>query len=287
MGGGGGGSHGGGSSANANVIFSGTPAFGDFFQFIETIPVLVWILVVLSMITLGFLLTILFFLAGSFGTAGVVKGASLAAEADPEAKPLSFKTIFNGFKPHYWKVVLLNLAYLVLSIILVMLFIIPIIFITFMTCGLIWLILIPIGWLISILLILSIIAIIEEDMNIFQGIEQAWKILTENLGKVILMGIILGIGQIVILILIITPLIAVSIIPVATNLIATGGEAVGPGLIISIILTLILIPLVILFSGVLQAYVLTSWTLTYRALRDKEDIEPIIFQEETEQKDLP
>jgi hypothetical protein len=280
MGGGGGGSHGGSSGANANMIFSGTPAMGDFFQFIETIPVLVWILVALSIIALAFLLSIVFFMAGSFGIAGVVKGAGLASEMDPEAKPLSFKAIFNGIKPHFWKVLLLNLGYLVLSSILILLFILPIIFITAITCGLIWILLIPVAWLIQILLIFSIIAIVEENLNIFQGIERGWKIMTKNLGQVIIMGLILGIGQLVISLIVVAPIVITMIVPVVTNLIVTNGQSVAPGLIITLVLTLILIPLLILFGGVLKAYVLTSWTLTYRHLKGKE-VEPIILTEET------
>jgi len=150
---------------------------------------------------------------------------------------------------------------------------------TVCTCGLIWLFAIPIGWLVNVMLTFTTIAILEEDKGIFDGIARAWHIITKNLGQVILMSLILGIGQFILMFLLAVPMLLI-VVPVLINLIVTGGDALGVGLIISGILFLILLPLSILLGGGLRAYVLASWTLTYHQLIEKEELEPTIMTEE-------
>lgn len=284
MTGGGGHGGGGGSSGNASATFSG-PAFSTrFTEFLTDFPPYAWVLVVMGIFAIGLILFVLFLMAGTLGTVGVIKGTGMADDAGADAKSISFIAIFNAIKPYYWKVFLIYLILPILGIILVMLFLIPIIIITACTCGLIWLIFIPISWFIQVMVIFTMIVIVEEEKGIFEAIEHAWHVVSQNLGQVILMFIVLGVGQIVISLLVAGPFI-LSLLPILINLLVTGGDSLSVGLIITGILVLILLPVAILVMGGVKALVLSSWTLAYRQLTTEGGLNPIIISEEEDQQE--
>jgi len=272
-----GGGGGGGSSAMSSNGGPGTwdrppfmnpgtqRAIEDFFQSLSEIPPVVWVAIALGFVFVGIVLSILFLMAGTLGTAGVIKGTGMAEEMGADGKPVSFGAVFNAVKPYYWKVFLLNLGLRILGFIIVIFLGIPLILLTVCTCFLGLFLLIPIGWFIDLMVNFTTIAIIEEDKSIFEGIERAWQVITKNIGTVFVMFLILGVGQLIAGLIIALPLV-IAPAPLLINLFASGFRTVSVGLIISVILFLVFIPFVILLGGVLRAYVLTSWTLTYRQL---------------------
>ena len=290
------GSAGGGGSSGGNAVYSGgesgswngppfmSPsaqrAFEDFAQWLADIPVGVWvslgITIVLALILIGLVMSVVMLFAGSFGTAGVIKGTVIADEAASDTKPISLKQVFTGIKPYFWKVLLLNLGLRVAGFIVGFLLFIPIILLVVFTCGLGVFLLIAIGIFIDLMVNFSTIAIIHEDKDIFEAISRAWQVITRDLGKVLVMFLILGLGQIVIGLVIALPLILVPM-PLVLGLLALGGGAVGVGVIVSIILFLLIIPIMIFLGGVLKAYVLASWTLTYRRLTENADLTPTVL----------
>lgn len=290
---GGGGGGGGGTSAiqppaqngfgNGPSFFGpGTQrAFEDFFNFLEAVPVWVWIVLALVFFFVMILLSVLFLMLGTLGTTGVIKGTSLADEEEEDAKPLSFGEVFRGLKPYYWKVFLLNLGLRFAGFFLTIFLIVPVIVLAVCTCGLGMFLFIPLAWFIGLMVNFTTIAIIEEDQKIFPAIGRAWQVITRNLGSVLLMFLILGIGQLIVGLVIGLPLI-VAPVPLLVNLFATGFRTATVGLIISGVLFLALIPLVIFLSGVLKAYVLSSWTLTYRRLAQQNALEPTVLTEESD-----
>jgi len=221
-------------------------------------------------------MSVVMLFAGSFGTAGVIKGTLIAEETASDAKPISLKQVFTGIKPYFWKVLLLNLGLRVAGFIIGFLLFIPIILLVVFTCGLGVFLLIAIGIFIDLMVNFSTIAIIQEDKDIFEAISRAWQIITRYLGKVLVMFLILGLGQIIIGLVIALPLILVPM-PLVLGLLALDGGAVGVGVIVSIMLFLLMIPIMIFLGGVLKAYVLASWTLTYRRLTDKADLTPTVL----------
>lgn len=290
------GSGGGGGSGGSSAIQSGTqsgswhgppfmgtsnqPAVGDFFSRLGEVPVWVWILIALALVVVGIVLSVLFLLAGTLGTTGVIKGTGMADDADAEAKPLSLGAIFKAIKPYYWKVFLLNLGLRVVGLILGVLLVIPVILLAVFTCCLGLFLLVPIGWLINMMVNFTTIAIIEEEKGIFEGIGRAWEVITLKLGNVIVMFLILGIGQLIVGLIISLPLIVVPI-PLVINLFVSNFQTVTVGLILSGILFLIFLPLVIFLGGILQTYVLASWTLTYRRLTGEGGLNPIVLSDAT------
>ena len=281
--------HGGGSpgqsgSASAFPLFN-TPMkfhFDSFMRTIETVEPWVWILIVFAGIFIGVTLSIAFLFLGTLGTTGVIKGTSLADAAEKDDKPLSFAAIFKALKPYYWKVLLLNLGLQFLGFFVFLFLAIPIVLLTICTCGIGLFLLIPIGWFIELMITFTTIAIIEEDRDIIQGMSRAWQVISQKLGYVVVMFLILGIGQFIIGLIIGLPLILIPI-PLLINLIATGFRTVGVGLIVSIFFSVFIIPFAVFLGGVVKAYVLASWTLTFRRLTSPDELNPTVLPTEDEE----
>jgi hypothetical protein len=286
-GGGGGGGRGsssfsGSSSSNGfqdGPSFLGPQAqhnFDQFFNSLSEVQPWIWVVIAIGVLLLVVILSILALMTGTLGTTGVIKGAAMADRASEEDKPISFGAIFKGIKPYYWKVLLLTVGVNVAGLIVGLILALPIILFTVCTCFLGLFLLIPLGWFVNAMVTFTTIGIIEEDLGIFEAIGRAWNLIIKNLGEIAVMFLILGVGQFVIGLVIALP-IFVSIMPMMINLIASGGGMFKTGLIITLVMFLIALPLTIFLSGVLRAYVLTSWTLTYRLLAEKSELEPEVI----------
>jgi hypothetical protein len=256
-------------------------AFEDFFQTLADIPVWLWIFIALGIIIGGFILSVLLQMLGTMGTTGVIKGTSMADEAAEDDKPLSFSEIFKGLKPYYWKVFLFNIGFRIAGFLVIFILFLPIVILAICTCGLGIFVLIPIGWFISVMVYFTQIAIIEEDLGIFDAIKRSWNVIIKNLGQAVLMFLILGIGQLVAALVISLPLL-ISIVPLLVNLIATGFSNLTAGFVISAITFLGTLPLMLFLNGVLQAYVIASWTLTFRRLTADDKLSPKVISKEDE-----
>jgi hypothetical protein len=256
--------------------YSTQRALEDFLQTLADIPPMVWVVLALMLIVVGVFLSMLAIMVGTLGTSGVIKGTILAEEAEADAKPVSLGTVFKAIKPYYWKVFLLNFGLRVLGTIVGFLLVIPIIFLVVCTCFLGLFLLIPVAWFIDLMVNFTTIAIIEENLGIFESIKRAWRMITRHLGDVLVMFLILGVGQLILGLVIALPLVVVPL-PLVFELIITGFETLSFGLVLSVLLFIVFMPLVIFLSGVLRAYVLTSWTLTYRQLEAEDELAPIVL----------
>lgn len=286
-GGGGGGGAGGGSGANTNIqpdslnflAPSMQQALRNFGEFLSSIPIWMWVLLVIGLVLVGLILSVVFLLVGTLGETGVISGTGMADEADLEAPPLSFGVIFNRLKPHYWKVLLLRIGLHLVGFFVVLILLVPIILFTVCTCCLGWLLLIPIGWLMDTLVNFTIIAIIEEELGIFPAISRAWQVIIRNLGHVVVMFLILGVGGFIVGLIIFLPLIIIPV-PLVANLLISGGQMITVGLVLSILLSMVFIPLLIFLAGVVRAYILASWTLTFRHLTLEGGLTPTVLNNE-------
>jgi hypothetical protein len=200
----------------------------------------------------------------------------MADEGDQDAPAFTFGAVFAGLKPHYWKVLLLNLGYRLAGGNLTLILMVPIVILAICTCCLGLLLVIPIGWFIDTLLTFTTIAIIEEGMGIFPAIDRAWRVITRNLVSVLVMFLILGLGGLIVGLLIALPLVTIPL-PLVANLVITGGQLITARLILRALLFLAFIPLAIFLGGVLRAYILASWTLTYRRLILASELTPTVL----------
>ena len=255
-------------------------AIGDFFQTLADIPVWVWILIGLGIFAAIIILSVVFMLLRNLGITGVIKGASMADQAGEEDKPLSLGEILKSVQPSYWKVLLFNIGYQIAVFLVTFILIVPIIVVAACTCGLGLLLLIPIGWFLSVMVYFTMVAMIDEELPIFQAITRAWQITTRHLGKVVLVFLVLGIGQIIVSVVISLPLLF-AFVPVLITLFTAGFESLTVGLVISGVLFLAFLPIVIFLGGVLNAYVLVCWTFAYRRLAEEEELAPVVIEELT------
>jgi hypothetical protein len=123
-------------------------------------------------------------------------------------------------------------------------------------------ILIPLGWLVTVVIEQANIAIVVEDLNIIEGLQRGWEVFKENLGVMVVMGLILLIGGWIVGLIIGLP-IAFLIAPAAIGIIAGSENAVGGGLLISALCFVGYLPVLIVLSGILRTYIGSAWTLTF------------------------
>jgi hypothetical protein len=270
--GGGGSSSGGGSSlvpGSEQAVRNISHFANNTGNFVEQNP-WIWIIVGLAIFGLILLLIAAALFLGALGTSGVIKGTLMADDAEEGSKPLSFKSIFKGLKPYYWRMLLFELvviaAKMVLGILIAGLILAFIIF----TLGIgillllpMILLIIPISLFIYLIIINSLIAIVVEDKPIFKAIASAWQVTTSNLGPMIVMGIILVLGQFIATLLIIAP-VFLSFVPVGLSFILMEQPFFIIAIVMSGLLALGMIILAICLSGVIRAYVLSAWTMNYR-----------------------
>jgi len=230
----------------------------------------IWILVVALIFGLVLFVSLASIFIGPLGTSGVIKGTIMADQADLGSAPLSLKTVWKGLKPYYWKMVLFELAVfagkliigLVLAALIIGLIVFTLGFGIFLLFPLIILI-IPASLFIYLIIINSMIALIAEDLPVFKAFERGWQVTTKNLGPMIVMLLILGVGQFFATFIIILPIFA-SFIPIGLAFAIQDQAAMITVIVISSLLALLMIFLGIFLVGIIRSYLLAAWTLNFK-----------------------
>jgi hypothetical protein len=280
--GGGGGSSGGGGNSGYQMNGSGNGPFpggqiervmNQFGNFIQNN---LWIIV--AIIFGLFLLSFIFYMLGTMGKIGLIKGAVLA---DKGAEHLSFGQLWSDSMPFFWRIFGLNfLTNLAFFIILV-----PLIVISVATFGValiclfpFFCLLIPIIWVVSVILEQAQNAIVLEDLSMLDGFKRGWEIVKVNAVPMVIMVFILGIGSALLGVIVALPLIPVIIamIPFFIGMFSSL-QSLTP-LYIALAFGVAYMPVLIFFNGVLTAYIQTAWTLTYLRLSQPKVEAPVIIE---------
>lgn len=274
----GGGSGGGGSSSgytsggynngnfNGNEFLSTLESYVyKVTDFIQNIPWWVW---VLAAILLMALIVVSIFL-GIVGRSGLIRGA---AQGDTDPVKLSFGELWRESKPFFWRIFLLDLLYFGVSLAVTLILALPLILLTVLSLGLIWLcliplicLLVPVMWALDIFIKQSYIALINDNLGVIDAIKRAWQVFKPNLGHMIVMGLILFFVSLVIGLIISLPIL-IAVLPVVFGFINNTAESMRSGVIAALVIFALYMPVGILLSGVLRSYIYTAWTLTYRRL---------------------
>jgi hypothetical protein len=262
-----------GSQANNNLPSTEYPQAQ---RFISSIPIWVWLLVVLAVI----LLVIIILLLGTIGRIGLVKGTM---QVDDGAASLSFSKLFSESLHFFWRIFGFNLLLAIAAFILVLIVVVLILIFGIVTLGFGLICLIPLVcllfpalWFIQILVEQTNIAIVVDDTGIFDGLRRGWNAVIKNIGPMILMALIISIGGGIVNFVIALPLFLIAM-PVVINLIASNGQSVGPGLVVTIVLFIVYLPILLAATGIVKAYISAAWTLTYRRLTGKRPSMPAVF----------
>lgn len=262
---GGGGGGGGGNSSRTGAGQYLNPDFGG--QVGTWMQQYWWIPIMLVLLALA----LVFFLAilGTYGRIGLARGAWQADDGVPR---LTLGGLFAESGRYFLRVFLMALLLLGIAILAALAVGIPTAIITAVTFGIGLICLIPffcvlaiVGWLIQIVVRLAIIAIVGEDLGTLAGLRRGWEVARAHLGEAIVMGLILGIGEGILRIVVGIPFIGV-LLPMV-YLFFNGSEgAVRNVMLAAGGLFCLYLPVAIFLGGVIESYVGTAWTLTFRRL---------------------
>lgn len=237
-------------------------------RFFESIPAWVWVGV--ACLALLWILVVMFL--STMGKIGLIKGTILADTGTPV---LSLGSVFSASLPYFWRVFFLHLLVGVAIFILVLAMFVPLIMLTAATLGLaifcilpFLCLLIPLGWVLNTVIEQSDIAIVDENLGIFAGLERGWKVFTANFGPIIVMALILGVGGWIAGMLIALPMLAI-IFPPILGIVAGTKEAFQATMLLSLAMFCVYLPVFLVASGILYAYISAAWTLTFRRLTGK------------------
>ncbi len=272
-----GGSNGGGGASSSNTYHGGNnfdpnSAWWQFEQFaqraadfIENIPVWAWILIGVGFLALIAISVVL----GLTGRIGLIHGA---AKGDTEPARMSFGELLRESMPYFWRMFLLDLLYFGAGLAISLILILLIMLLTVVTLGIIWLVLlpllcllIPLSLVIDFFIKQSYVALVNDNLGVFDTVKQAWKLFQKNLGHLIVVGLIIALGGLVIGLIISLPILIV-FAPIILGLINGTASGMQTALITAGVLFAIYLPIAILLNGVLRSYIYTAWTLTYRRL---------------------
>ena len=276
-------SNAGGGPGNLSYSFSGgdaSPAVENYFQQFERIPD--W--QVAALVGIGIVVMLVFVLLVIFlttiGKIGVIRGAH---QADEGVSRLSFGDLFRESLPYFWRVFLLNLLIGLVVFVIVFVGLIVGLVGTVFTLGLALLcliplicLIIPLSWLLYVLIEQANIAIVVENLGISEGWRRGWQVFKDNLGVMIVMGLILYVGVALIGGLIIGIPVVLFVLPALGAGLLGGQNAFGSGLLVAGLCFVAYLPVLILLNGILTGYIESAWTLTYLRLTGrKAALEPV------------
>ncbi len=268
--GGNGGGGGSGSRASSSIQGDlGSGGLNGLQHFFNNIPEETLIIAALVIVSLLLVLALIFLVLGVIGQAGLIAGFN---QAD-EGADVNLAEAFGMGTHFFWRILGLRLLLLIAGVIVAIGFIT----ITILTFGLgIFCLLcigIPLLVAAGVYVTLATVAIVVEDLDVFKAFARAWEVIRNNVGPVLVMGVMLVLGSAIVGLLFAAPLILV-LVPVITALALGTQSALGTGLLVGGICLVLYIPILIVLNGILTTYVMGAWTLTYRRLTGRPGMMP-------------
>ncbi len=273
---GGGGSSGGGNSGYQSGSGDSPFSTNQFEQFGEQAKQFLennlWIIIAVTVAII--LLSLLAYFLGMMGRIGLIKGVAQAEKGTV----LSFGEIWAESMPFFWRIFGLNFLFGLAFFVLI----VPMVILGVVTAGIGFLcllplicILVPIGWVLSIVIEQAQTAIVLEDLNMLDGFKRGWQVAKANVGPMLIMALILAIGGGIIGVIVALPII-IAVIPLVIGA-AAMKEVLTPAYI-ALACCVVYLPVLIFFNGILTAYIQSVWTLTYLRLTKPKEETPLIIE---------
>ncbi len=271
----GGGNNGGSSGGGDTQPFQGdVERFGgqavEFFQQYMLIIILACVAILI--------ISFAFYALGMMGRIGILKGVY---KVEGGAPSLMFAELWSESMPYFWRFfgmnLLVGLAFLVIFL--------PIILLGVATAGIGFVcliplicLIIPVAWAVGIILEQGQAAIVAEDLTLMDGFKRGWEIAKSDIGGMIVLSLVLGIGGAIIGFIFALPIVA-AVIPGAIGMMDfRPGDALPPTAWFSIACCGLYLPVFIFLNGVLTAYMKTSWALSYLQLTKPSENTPVLTQ---------
>jgi len=284
---GGGGSGGGGNrglqtNPGGNTPFSNSQGERVLNQVGQYFEQHIWIIVAIGIAIILF--SFILYALGMMGRIGLIKGNY---KAENGTEKFAFGELWSESMPYFGRIFGLNFliglaVFVVIVIPLILLGVVAVIggkttagiaLVGFFACFIpILCILIPIGWVLSMIIEQAQAAIILEDLGMLDGFKRGWQIVKSNIGPMIIMSLILGIGGGIVGVIVALPLIA-AFIPIIIS-IGTLRQSLVP-VYISLACCAVYAPVLLFFNGILTAYIQSAWALTFMRLTKSKDNTPI------------
>ncbi len=259
------------TSSNVSRMPQYNVSGGEFPQidhWLQSVPEGTWIAIGIAVIGGLILLALIFWVLAAIGNGGLIAGFQMAETGETVTLASAFR---QGFS-YFWKLLVIQLILGLASLAVIL----PVVFggalfsILTLGIGLICFIpliclLIPLGIALSIYTLLTQIALIVERLDIVAAFQRAWDVFRSNLGEVIVMGLILGVGGFIVGLILAIPFILM-VLPFITGLVVGTETSTVAGLSVTLIGILFYMPVLLLASGIMRTFITGSWTLTYRSL---------------------
>ena len=273
----------GGSNGNSNSSNRGSSYSGNADQFVQQAKEFFQqhMLVIIAACSALVLLSLVFYALGMIGRIGILKGVY---KVENGASSLIFAELWSESMPYFWRFFGLNflvgLAFLVILL--------PFILITIATAGIglacllpLICLLVPVGWAVNVILEQAQAAIVAEDLGIVESFKRGWEIAKSDIGGMIVLSLILGIGGGIVGVIIAIPVI-IAVVPLAIGM-ATNNFQMGNSIPVTAWVSLaccgLYFPVLLVLNGILTAYMKTSWALSYLQLSKPKENSPILSQD--------
>jgi hypothetical protein len=225
--------------------------------------------IIAVLVCVGVLLGLLFWAIGVFGRVGLIKGA-LNAQA---GAPVGFRSVAKEVWPMMGQALGLNFVLGLLPFALALLLVVVGLAVGIATLGIGLICLVPLLCLLVPIFILygtyiemANTALVASRRGIGDALSEAWELLRNNLGSLIGMILILGLGGALVSVILAAPLLA-AIAPIVFTVTQQGEQALSAMVPWIIALVVIAVPVYLLAGTILRTYAQNAWTLTYLELK--------------------
>lgn len=229
-----------------------------------------WAALIAAILAIILILIILAVFLNTVSRTAMIRGVR---QAENGADRLAFGELFSGSLAYFWRVFGLYLLVGISLFIAILVLSAAAIIGVAVTLGLFLLclfpllcLLIPILWFITIVVEQSVNAIVVEDTGLFDGLRRGWQVTRNNLGAMIIMGLILILGISGLGGLILATPIFFFFIPFVIGAFSGDQQTIWTGMAVFGLCMLAYLPFLLLLNGILQSYVSSAWTLTYLRL---------------------
>lgn len=281
---GGGGGGGGGANSQASGFRgyqSGGREFPQLQHFFNSIAPETWIIIAIVALLVILVIGLALLVLGVIGDGGLI-GAFNVADSGGET---SLGQAFRMGSTYFWKLLGVRILFWVAGLVVGLIVAVPLILLVVATFGIGLLCLIPlgivlipvalvVGVIVSVYTMLTQIALVIENLGVFDAFRRAWDVLKANLGPIFVMGLIVIIGSWLIGLILAAPLIAI-VLPVGFALAFGTQSTANSGLILAGLCLVVYIPVLIVLNGILRTYVTGVWTLTYRRITNRPGVMPV------------
>jgi hypothetical protein len=265
---GGGGGGGGSGSSGSSYQFSGEsdPRFQQFQRWIESVPTETWIMIAIVAGLVIFVLGLVFLVLGVIGQGGLIAGFNQVEDSGS----VTLAEAFRMGAANFWRLLGVRIAFWLAGILVAIALVAAVVMVAIGTLGIGLLclvpflcLLIPIGALVGVYVMLTQVALVTEKLGVMDAFRRSWQVLKQNLGPVIVVGLIVLFGSLVIGLVLALPLIA-AVLPALAGLAFGSDQSTTTGLVMAGLCLVGYLPVMIVANGVLQTYVSGVWTLAYR-----------------------